>query len=112
MASLSFSRDTANLDVASGLFRCDSVSLAAERLTLLGGLITILIGWSSAASRGLPEYYGSLAIMLSGLMIVGGANDLTTLFLGLELVSIPTYVLLSIVRRDNAGREATLKYFP
>ena len=111
VAALSFSRDTTNLDVVAGLFRCDSVSIAAERLTILGGLISILIGWSSASSKSLPEYYGSLAIMLSGLMFVGAANDLTTLFLGLELISIPTYVLLSIVRRDDSGREATLKYF-
>ncbi|MBX9654131.1 NADH-quinone oxidoreductase subunit N [bacterium] len=111
VTALSFSRSDVNLDVASGLFRFDSVSLAAERLTLLGGLITILIGWSSVSARALPEYYGSLAIMLSGLMLVGSANDLTTLFLGLELVSIPTYVLLAIARGDRAGRESTLKYF-
>jgi len=33
------------------------------------------------------------------------------LFLGLELISIPTYVLLFLGRRDRASREATMKYF-
>src|SRR5690606_6770964 len=38
-------------------------------------------------------------------------NDLVSLFLALELVSIPTYVLLFLPRRDTAEREATAKYF-
>ena len=33
------------------------------------------------------------------------------LFIGLELVSIPTYILLSLKRTDAAGQEASLKYF-
>lgn len=94
-----------------GLFRFDSSALAAERLSFLGGFILLLMSWSTAPRGRLPEYYGSLMIILSGIPIVGAANDLVTLFLGLELVSIPTYVLLGIVKTDNTGFEAALKYF-
>lgn len=97
--------------VARGLFRLDDTTVSCEWLMLLGGTILVLIGWSSAPERALPEYYGCFAILLSGLAFVGSANDLASLFLALELVSIPTYVLLSICRRDNPGREAALKYF-
>ena len=40
------------------------------------------------------EYLGTLLMGLAGVMLVGSARDLVLLFLGLELLSIPTYVLL------------------
>jgi NADH-quinone oxidoreductase subunit N len=94
-----------------GLFRFDGSALAAERLSFLGGFILLLMSWSTAPRERLPEYYGSLMIVLSAIPIVGAANDLVSLFLGLELVSIPTYVLLGIVKTDNSGFESALKYF-
>ncbi len=42
---------------------------------------------------------------------MAAANDLVSLFLALELVSIPTYVMLYLPRHDRVGSEATLKYF-
>lgn len=44
-------------------------------------------------------------------MISVSANELTLLFLGLELISIPTYVLLFLGRRDRPSAESTMKYF-
>jgi NADH-quinone oxidoreductase subunit N len=96
---------------AVGLFRFDNSALAAERLSFLGGMILLLMSWSTAPKDRLPEYYGSLMIVLSAIPIVGASNDLVSLFLGLELVSIPTYVLLGIVKTDNGGYESALKYF-
>ena len=46
-----------------------------------------------------------------GVMLAASANELVLLFLGLELISIPTYVLLFLGRRDRASGEATMKYF-
>jgi NADH-quinone oxidoreductase subunit N len=94
-----------------GLFRFDESAVAAERLAFLGGFLLILMSWSTAPRQRLPEYYGCLMIILSAIPIVGAANDLVSLFLGLELVSIPTYIMLGIVKTDNSGYEATLKYF-
>lgn len=96
---------------AFGLFRFDATALASERLTFLGGLILILMSWSTAPKGRMAEYYGALLIILAAIPIVGASNDLVSLFLGLELVSIPTYVLLGIVKSDNTGLEAALKYF-
>jgi NADH-quinone oxidoreductase subunit N len=99
------------LNDAFGLFRFDATALASERLTFLGGLILILMSWSTAPKGRMAEYYGALLIILAAIPIVGASNDLVSLFLGLELVSIPTYVLLGIVKSDNTGLEAALKYF-
>jgi NADH-quinone oxidoreductase subunit N len=97
--------------LGQGMFRFDATALASERLALLGGLILVLMSWSTAPSSHLGEYYGGLLIMIGAVPIVGASNDLVSLFLGLELISIPTYVLLGIVKADNAGAEATIKYF-
>ena len=94
-----------------GLFRFDSVSVAAERLTLIGGFILLLLGWSISPKRFLAEYYGCFLLILSGIPLVGASNDLIAIFLSLELVSIPTYIVLSIARGENAGLESSLKYF-
>jgi NADH-quinone oxidoreductase subunit N len=94
-----------------GLFRFDASALAAERLSFLGGFILLLMSWSTAPKHRLPEYYGSLLIVLCAIPIIGASNDLVTMFLGLELVSIPTYVLLGISKTDNSGYESALKYF-
>jgi len=93
------------------LFIGDEVTQRGIWLALLAGLLIILVGWEQVAARRAADYYGWLLLMLSGLIYTAGANDLTSLFLGLELVSLPTTVLLGVTRTDDAGREATLKYF-
>ncbi len=98
-------------ELGQGLFRFDGIALAAERLALLGGLILVLMSWSTAPRANLGEYYGCLLIIIGAIPVVGASNDLVSLFLGLELISIPTYILLGITKGDNAGAEATIKYF-
>jgi len=87
----------------------------------LGGLLALVQGgdlFQSAKSRGpgrhrggTCEEAGTFLVLLAGLSLTGLANDLVTLFAGLELVSIPTYVLLALKRSDARGQEASLKYF-
>ena len=50
-------------------------------------------------------------MLVAGLMLVCRANELVFLFVALELISIPTYVLLFLGRHDRASGEATIKYF-
>ncbi len=47
----------------------------------------------------------------AGAMLVAAANELVFLFVGLELVSIPTYLLLYLSRRNRPTQEAATKYF-
>lgn len=98
-------------DLGYGLFRFDSTAIASERLAFLGGLILILMSWSTAPKANLGEYFGCLLIIIGAIPLVGASNDLVSLFLSLELISIPTYILLGIVKDDNGGAEATIKYF-
>ena len=57
------------------------------------------------------EFFGLLLLSLTGLMLVASANDLILLFLGIELASIPTYIMVSISRPLPIAQEAGLKYF-
>jgi NADH-quinone oxidoreductase subunit N len=87
----------------------------------LGGLLALVQSgdqFRTAVSRGpglhrggTGEEAGTFLFLLAGLSLVGVADDLVLLFVGLELVSIPTYILLAIKRTDARGQEATLKYF-
>lgn len=101
----------ASREVTSRLFMADKLSTHGIHLTLLGGAFITAIAIYLTPRRFAAEFHGCLLILLAGLAFVATAADLTTLYIGLEMVSIPTTVLLAISRRDDAGREATLKYF-
>jgi NADH-quinone oxidoreductase subunit N len=75
------------------------------------GAMFALLAARPLASDGTSEYVGSLLLTIAGLMLVGGAGELVLLFVGLELISIPTYVLLYLGRHDVECQESTVKYF-
>ncbi len=62
-------------------------------------------------SGGASEYAASLLLTVAGLMLVAAAADLVLLFVALELISIPTYILLYLGRSDAAHQESAAKYF-
>ena len=57
------------------------------------------------------EFFAFFLLSLAGVMLVAQADDLVWLFLALELVSLPTYVMVAISRPQAAAQEAGLKYF-
>ena len=89
----------------------DPLAAYGRWLALAIGAVMVLIVWRPLATGGMPEYLGSLLLMIAGLMLVATAANLVLLFVGLELISIPTYILLSLGRRDPASQEAAAKYF-
>ena len=111
--------------IASGGIMIDGFSTFIRWLVLASGALLALVQsgdlFRSAVSRlsGLQQRFsqgstceeaGTFLILLAGLSLVGVASDLVLLFVGLELVSIPTYILLSLKRTDAHGQEACLKY--
>lgn len=61
--------------------------------------------------RHVPEYYALIFIILVGLYLLSGYNSLLILFLGIELVSIPQYILAGSDKANLKSSEASLKYF-
>lgn len=76
----------------------------------VGAVLALMLARPNSGSQS-AEQLASLLLMLAGLMIVAVANELILLFVGLELVSIPTYIILYVGRHDSRGQEAASKYF-
>jgi NADH-quinone oxidoreductase subunit N len=96
---------------AANMVRFDMLAWYTKGLSLFAAFFVALLSWRRVSPSFGGEYYGCLLIVAAGLNFIGMANDLVGLFLALELVSIPTYVLLYLARRDEKGQEAALKYF-
>lgn len=97
--------------VASGPLTLDYLGQLLRPLAVLLGLLFALLMYRSAPRDLAAEHTGTLMLTIVGLMIVARANDLVLLFVGLELISVPTYVLLFLGRKDRSSGEATAKYF-
>jgi NADH-quinone oxidoreductase subunit N len=108
----------------SGVFGSIEVGAFANYVKLIAavvGVLLVLLAWptnrQATGSRSLEfghdagEFYGLMLLALAGLMLVAGANDLMLLFLGIELASIPTYIMVSVSRPIPAAQEAGVKYF-
>lgn len=88
----------------------DSMALYIRWMSLaVAGLLVLLASGSGVPYR--AEYLGTVLLAGGGLMALSVADNLILLFLALELVSIPTYILLGLGRRDAEGYEAAAKYF-
>jgi NADH-quinone oxidoreductase subunit N len=97
--------------VFAGPLLLDPLALLTKVMALAAGVVLVLLGWNEVPDRQAAEYHGCLMVIVAGLCLTGSANELVTLFLALELISIPTYVLLYLPRHDSASQEAALKYF-
>ncbi len=89
----------------------DHLAQFTKGLAILGGIVLVFLSWDEVSDRSAAEYHGCLLFIVAGLCLAGSANELVTLFLALELISIPTYVLLYLPRFDHASQEAAMKYF-
>jgi NADH-quinone oxidoreductase subunit N len=92
-------------------FRLDALALFTKGVGLASGAVLLLLGWQDWLRRRPAETIASFLFLVAGVNLVGAANDLVSLFLALELVSIPTYLLLYLSRADRAACEAAAKYF-
>jgi NADH-quinone oxidoreductase subunit N len=101
--------DPAHLYAAPVLL--DNLAMLVKGLALAGGAVLVLFAWDEVPDRQAAEYHACLLVIIAGTSLAGMANELITLFLALELVSIPTYVLLYLPRHDPAAQEAAMKYF-
>ncbi len=87
------------------------LALFFKVVALITGVLMVWFSWDEAGEEHAAEYHGCLLLIVAGMCITGAANDLITLFLALELVSIPTYILLYLPRSDAPAQEAAMKYF-
>jgi NADH-quinone oxidoreductase subunit N len=89
----------------------DDLSYYARIWLLLTGLLLLALAHREPDDDRAGEFFGALLMMNAGAMLVATANELVFLFVGLELVSMPTYLLLYLSRRNQTTQEAATKYF-
>src|SRR3954469_4692301 len=98
--------------IISGALTADTLALGLSSLFLIAGLVTILLSLRAEAVReaGAGEYYTLLLGSIAGMVVLAEATNLITLFVGIELLSIPLYVLCATELRRETSLEAGLKY--
>lgn len=104
--------DLANADKLLLAVSRTPLSVGFQWASLVVGALFVLLSMQAQSESKTPaEFYGMLLLVHSGMMLASAADDLVLMFLALELISIPTYVLLYLGRNDYATQEAATKYF-
>jgi NADH-quinone oxidoreductase subunit N len=96
-----------------GQYVADSYSSFMKLLTILGGALGLLLALDWNEKEGLGRFEFSVLVLYATLggMVMVSANDLMATYLGLELLSLPLYVIAAFNRDDARSSEAGLKYF-
>ena len=98
--------------IVAGALSIDTLALGLSMLFYVAGLATILLSYRSDVVRqaGGGEYHSLLLGSIAGMVVLAGAESLITLFIGIELLSIPLYVLCASRVKHEKSLESGLKY--
>ncbi len=96
-----------------GMFVTDAFALFMKALVLVGSAVSIVMAMRYNEEHQIARFEFPVLILLAttGMMVMVSANDLITLYLGLELQSLALYVVASFDRDSVRSSEAGLKYF-
>jgi len=97
----------------NGMIEADGFSSYLQILFAGSGIVGIALAYGYLKRMGINrgEFYPLLLYSISGMILMSQAADLIVVFLALELLSIPLYVLAGFARPNPASEEAALKYF-
>jgi NADH-quinone oxidoreductase subunit N len=102
----------AHKSIVSGALRIDDLSLALNLILAAGAACGVLLAWRSRAAgeAGHGEFFALLLTSVGGMSLLAAAQNTVILFVGLELLSIPLYVLCATELRREHSLESGLKY--
>ncbi len=97
----------------NGFYVVDNLSVFVKVCVLVCAAISILLllRYARVEKINYGELYAMLLFSVFGMLVMASGNDLLTIYLGLETMSISIYVLVAFMRHDPLSREAGLKYF-
>jgi NADH-quinone oxidoreductase subunit N len=98
--------------IIEGSLTVDTLALGLSMLFYVAGLVCVALSLRAAAGHeaGHGEYHSLLLGSIAGMVVLAEASDLIALFVGIELLSIPLYVLCASELRRATSLEAGLKY--
>ena len=97
----------------SGMMVFDNFAIAFSSITIISTVLILLLskGYFEKISSHIAEYYAIILFSLAGIIVMVSYNNLTMLFIGIEIMSVSLYILAGIKKSDFASNEAALKYF-
>ena len=97
----------------NGMVVNDGLRISFSFVFLFVTAITILISsvWTDRENIPVGEYHSLLMFATVGMMFMASGNDLVIIFLGLETLSIATYVMAGLRKTDLRSNESAMKYF-
>lgn len=97
----------------NGMVAHDNLRMAFSFVFLFVSAMTVLISTVWVENENVPagEYHALLMFATFGMMLMASGNDLVVLFLGLETLSIATYVMAGFRKSDLKSNESAMKYF-
>jgi NADH-quinone oxidoreductase subunit N len=105
--------DTQTFNPARPLVQLDAFSALITGLLASGALLSCALSYHYLDQLKINhgEYYALVLLSTAGMMLLVAAVDFLTVFIGLELMSIPIYVLAGFDRRKLRSNESAMKYF-
>lgn len=96
-----------------GMMRMDNFALAFSGISIIGTFFIFLLTqrYFAEGSDNIAEYFTLILFALSGITIMVSYQNMSMLFIGLEIMSVSLYILAGIRKLNFASNEASLKYF-
>lgn len=97
----------------NGMIATDNLRLSFAFVFLFVSALTVLIStiWIERENVPAGEYHSLLMFATVGMMLMSAGNDLVVIFLGLETLSIATYIMAGLRKGDLKSNESSMKYF-
>ena len=110
---LTLAVDGADRSMFGGAYAVDNFALVLKAMFLLAAYVVVLLSTNYIAEGDYAEgeYYLLLLSSVLGMTVMASSRDLVTIFVALELLSIPAYMLAGWRKRDLHGNEAGVKYY-
>ena len=101
------------METFRGMFVSDPFAVFFKVLVLMASALTLVISQDYLERKGIARFEFTILILLAtlGMMVMVSANNLLSLYLGLEMQSLALYVIATFNRDDERSTEAGLKYF-
>ena len=96
-----------------GMVTCDNFGVVFKIIFVAVSILTLFIAHRFMIVKQIyrTEFYALLLISTMGMMVMANTTDLVVMFLGLEILSVPLYVMAGFARRSLISNEAGIKYF-
>ena len=96
-----------------GMITCDNFGVAFKFIFILTSSVALLMAHRYMNTKAInrAEFYALLLISTVGMMVMANTTDLVVIFIGLEVMSVPLYVMAGFARRSLESNEAGIKYF-